>query len=98
MDSLIYNNGKDFLFTKEWVKAIANMYLVERAVPRDPYANPLYADLSGLPPIYIQVGGDELLLDDSTVLAARAREAGVDVRVEIYPGWHTFQMQREGPN
>ncbi len=93
MDSLIYNNGKDFLFTKEWVKAIANMYLGEKGDPRDPYANPLYADLRGLPPIYMQVGGDELLLDDSTVLADRAREAGVDVRVEIYPGMqHTFQM------
>ena len=93
MDSLVYNSGKDVLFTKEWVKAIANMYLGEKGDPRDPYANPLYADLKGLPPIYIQVGGDELLLDDSTTLADRARKAGVDVRVDIFPGMqHTFQM------
>lgn len=93
MDSLIYNNGKDFLFTKEWIKAIAAMYLGEKGNPRDPYANPLYADLRGLPPIYIQVGGDELLLDDSTTLADLAKEAGIDVRIDIYPGMqHTFQM------
>jgi len=93
LDSLVYNNGKDLLFTKEWIKAIANMYLGEKGNPRDPYANPLYADLRGLPPIYIQVGGDELLLDDSVALASRAKEAGVDVRVDIYQGMqHTFQM------
>jgi monoterpene epsilon-lactone hydrolase len=39
------------------------------------------------------VGGDELLLDDSKVLAERARQAGVDVRIDIFPGMqHTFQM------
>jgi len=93
MDSLDYNQGKDLLFTKEWVKAIAGMYLGAEGNARDPYANPLYADLKGLPPIYIQVGGDELLLDDSKVLAERARQAGVDVRIDIFPGMqHTFQM------
>lgn len=93
MDSLDYNQGKDMLFTKEWVKAIAGMYLGAQGNPRDPYANPLYADLKGLPPMYIQVGGDELLLDDSKVLAERARKAGVDVRIDIFPGMqHTFQM------
>ena len=69
------------------------MYLGENGNPRDPYANPLYADLKGLPPIYIQVGGNELLLDDSTASADRAKEAGIDVRVDIYPEMqHTFQM------
>jgi len=93
MDSLVYNHGKDALFTKEWIKAIAGMYLGAQGNPRDPYANPLYADLKGLPPLYIQVGGDELLLDDSTVMAERARQAGVDVRIDIFPEMqHTFQM------
>jgi acetyl esterase/lipase len=93
MDSLEYNQDKDMLFTKEWVKAIAGMYLGAQGNPRDPYTNPLYADLKGLPPIYIQAGGDEMLLDDSKVLAERARKAGVDVRIDIFPGMqHTFQM------
>jgi acetyl esterase/lipase len=93
MPSLDYNQGKDFLFTKEWVKDIAGMYLGPNGNPKDPYTNPLYADLKGLPPIYIQVGGDELLLDDSTVMAERAKQAGVEIRVDIFPGMqHTFQM------
>ena len=93
MDSLVYNQGKDLLFTKEWVKAIAGMYLGPKGSPRDPYANPLYADLKGLPPLFLQVGGDELLLDDSTAMAERARLAGVDVRIDIFPDMqHTFQM------
>jgi acetyl esterase/lipase len=43
---------------------------------RDPLANRLYADLTGLPPIYIQAGGDETLVDDSRRFAAQARGAG----------------------
>ena len=93
MDSLIYNHGKDLLFTKEWIKAIAGMYLGTEGNPKDPYANPLYANLKGLPPIYLQVGSYELLLDDNTALAERAKQAGVDVSIDIYPEMqHTFQM------
>src|SRR5262249_46140460 len=54
---------------------------------------PLYADLAGLAPMYIQVGGDETLLDDSRRLAEHARTVGVEVRLDIFPGQqHTFQM------
>jgi acetyl esterase/lipase len=52
--------------------------------PRHPYASPLYADLRGLPPLLIQVGDAEIILDDSTRVAARAREAGVDVTLEVW--------------
>jgi epsilon-lactone hydrolase len=53
----------------------------------------MYADLRGLPPIYIQVAGDETLLDDSRRLADRARAAGVEVRLDVFPEQqHTFQM------
>ena len=59
---------------------------------RDPLAAPLHADLRGLAPLYIQVGGDETLLDDSTRLAARAAHAGVDVRLDVFPEMqHVFQ-------
>jgi epsilon-lactone hydrolase len=50
-----------------------------------PLANLLYADLTSLPPMYIQVGGDETLLDDGRRLADRARKAGVDVRPQMFP-------------
>jgi epsilon-lactone hydrolase len=69
------------------------MVLGEGGDPRDPLANAFYADLGGLPPIYIQVGGDETLLDDSRRFAEQARNAGVEVRLDIFPEQqHTFQM------
>lgn len=57
-----------------------------------PEVSPLYADLSGLPPMLLQVGGDEILRDDSVRFTARARAAGVDASYGVYPGlWHVFQ-------
>ncbi|MFN8276779.1 MAG: alpha/beta hydrolase [Chitinophagales bacterium] len=59
---------------------------------RNPYISPLWGDLGGLCPIYIQVGSEEILLDDSVRLASRASEAGTMVRLEIYPRFfHVFQ-------
>lgn len=54
------------------------------ADPRTPLAAPLYVDLKGLPPLLIQVGGAETLLDDATRLADRAKSAGVDVALEVW--------------
>ncbi len=91
-ESMLSNSGKDALFTRAVVKALADGFL-GGASPRDPYANPLHADLTGLGPLYLQVGGDELLLDDSRRLADNARAAGVQVRLDIFPyQQHTFQM------
>jgi acetyl esterase/lipase len=60
---------------------------------QQPLASPLYADLHGLPPILMQVGDAEVLLDDTTRVADKARAAGVDVQVEIYPEMiHIFQL------
>ncbi len=53
--------------------------------PRDPYASPLYADLTGLPPLYIQAGDWDILADDAHRLTDRARRAGVDVRLDLFP-------------
>ena len=56
-------------------------------------AAPLYADLKGLPPLLIQVGNHETLLDDSNRIAARARAAGVKVILEVWPEMiHVWQM------
>src|SRR5438270_1119 len=61
--------------------------------PRAPLASPLHADLAGLGPVYIQVGGDETLLDDARRLDEHARKAGVDTRLDVFPGMlHSFQM------
>lgn len=59
----------------------------------DPRISPLYADLSGLPPTLLYVGGDELLLDDAVRFTARARAAGVAADCGVYPGlWHVFPV------
>jgi len=61
---------------------------------RTPYASPLYADLRGLPPMLVHAGSVEVLLDDSTRFAERARKAGLEVECEIWPAmphiWHIF--------
>nr|ATZ76733.1 Lip142 [uncultured bacterium] len=60
---------------------------------RDPLLSPLYGDLSGLPPMLIHVGDHEVLLDDSTVLAANAKAAGVDTTLEVWPQMiHVWQF------
>lgn len=60
---------------------------------RDPLASPLHGDLTGLPPLLIQVGTDERLLDDSRHYADRAARAGVAVELEIWEGMHhVFQL------
>ena len=90
--SLEGNEGKDVLFTKDWIAALAAGFLNGQD-PRDELHMPMHADLSGFGPLYIQVGDQELLLDDSRLLAARAREAGVDVQLDEFPDQqHSFQM------
>jgi monoterpene epsilon-lactone hydrolase len=78
---------------KESILGISNAYLGE-ADARNPLAAPLYADLSGLPPMLIQVGTSETLLDDSIRLAERAKNAGVDVILEPWEElihvWHFY--------
>jgi len=87
------NRDTDPFFHQDLVRGLARGFLGERGDPRDPLANLLYADLAGLSPIYIQVGGDEVLLDDARGLDERARQAGVDARLDVFPGMlHTFQM------
>ena len=68
-------------------------YYVGEGDPRHPYASPLFGELSGLPPMIIQVGEDETLLDDSVRLAERAREAGITVRLHTWKGlFHCFPL------
>jgi len=84
----------DPIVTLEGIAQLTHAYL-GGADPKLPLVSPLYADLRGLPPLLIHVGSDEVLLDDALGLAARAREAGVDVAVREWPAmihvWHWFQ-------
>jgi acetyl esterase/lipase len=71
--------------------ACAAAYLCETPA-QAPLASPLYGDLAGLPPLLMQVGDEEVLLDDTVRFGARAREAGVDATVEVWPEmFHVFQ-------
>ena len=70
----------------------AGLMYLGTADPRTPLASPFYADLHGLPPLLMQVGEDEVLLDDTLRVAERARAQGVDVTVHVEPeGFHVYQ-------
>lgn len=73
----------------------ANDYL-DGQFNKDPLVSPIYGDLRGLPPILIQVGSREVLLDDSRKLAVRARADDVDVTLEEWPGmFHVWHMMAD---
>ena len=77
---------------RETLVVAAETYLDGRE-PTDPLASPLHADLSGLPPMLIQVGGSEILLDDARRLADAARHAGTTAELDVWPGmFHNFQL------
>jgi epsilon-lactone hydrolase len=90
-ESMTTKADADPMVFADGLRAFARMYLAG-GDPRTPLAAPLHADLTGLPPLLIQVGTAETLLDDSTRLADRARAAGVDVTLEIWDDMiHVFQ-------
>lgn len=90
----------DPMVARERLAAYAQHYLNGEDM-RHPLASPVFADLSGLPPLLIQVGTEEILYDDSIHIDARAKEFGVDSTLEIWDGmihvWHYFHpMLTEG--
>ena len=83
----------DPIHQRSMILALAKNYLGGQGDPCDPLVSPLYADLAGLPPLLIQVGDRETVLDDSVMFADLARAAGVDVSLEVWDGMiHVFQM------
>ncbi|MCO5972404.1 alpha/beta hydrolase [Actinoallomurus soli] len=91
-ESMDTKEGIDPIFTRAAVEYTGAMYLAG-ADPNQPLLSPaVLADLTGFPPMLIQVGTNEILLEDSTRLAARAREAGVDVILDVTADVpHVFQ-------
>jgi acetyl esterase/lipase len=88
----------DPLISKPYLTELAAIYL-QGTDPRTPAASPLHADLRGLPPLLIQVGTAETLLDDAVRLAGRAAAADVRVTLQAWPdmihAWHLFHPQLE---
>jgi acetyl esterase/lipase len=75
----------DPYFTRSQVEGLVGAYLGD-ADPSDPLASPLYGNLRGLPPVRVHVGDEEILLDDSRRYVARAVEAGVDAKLDVWLG------------
>ena len=91
--SLESNRDADPMVSATTLGLMADAYLGD-GDRRAPTASPLFADLTGLPPLLLQVGTGELLLDDTTRFAERAEAAGVDVTLELWDDvfhvWHAF--------
>jgi acetyl esterase/lipase len=75
----------DPYFTKPQAAGLVNSYL-GNTDPKNPLASPLYGNLTGLPPVHIHVGDDEVLLDDSRSYAERAIAAGVNANLNVWMG------------
>jgi monoterpene epsilon-lactone hydrolase len=92
-ESMVTKAEVDPLLQRDALLTMAKAYLGDTD-PRTPLASPIYADLTGLPPLLIQVGTAELLFDDATCLAERAESAGVEVVLEPWEdmihAWHIF--------
>jgi monoterpene epsilon-lactone hydrolase len=83
--TMVSKAAVDPLIHKEYLNELADAYLPAGTERRDPRVSPLYGDLRDFPPMLIQIGSHETLLDDATRLAARAGAADVPVTLEIWP-------------
>jgi acetyl esterase/lipase len=90
-ESMKTKEEADPLLGKGPLKWMGDLYLAGQA-PESPLASPLFADLTGLPPLLIQVGSEEVLLDDALRLNVAAKAAGINVSLEVWDGmmhvWH----------
>jgi monoterpene epsilon-lactone hydrolase len=94
-DSIRSNTNNCAMFAHQILPIGSELYLGEHN-PRDPLVSPLYADLTGLPPMIIHAGEHEILRDDSLRLAERARQAGVSVEIKLWPTVpHVWQMAHQ---
>jgi len=97
--TLITKDAVDPLIHKGYLRELADAYLGGDADRKDPRVSPLFANLVGMPPLLIQVGSAETLLDDAVRLAAAAGEADVPVTLEIWPqmihAWHLWNARLE---
>lgn len=86
--------ARDPMVSRDVLQGLADGYCGS-APPANPLISPLFAELAGLPPMFVQTGGDEVLLGDSTRLAHRFALAGGDVTLRVWPemvhAWPLFQ-------
>lgn len=88
----LYSPECEPVLQRRWIDKAARLYCGSEPVS-NPYISPVFGDLSGLPPILIQVGSQEILLNDAQRLADAADRDNVEARLEIYNSlWHVFQV------
>lgn len=94
-ESYAKNKEVDPYLNVEGVRKVASEYAGRESLDH-PLISPVFADLTGLPPIFIQVGSHEILQSDAELLADKARKAGVPVSIKLWKGmWHVWQMSGE---
>jgi monoterpene epsilon-lactone hydrolase len=97
--TLITKDAVDPLIHKGYLCELADAYLGSAVDRKDPRVSPLFANLTGMPPMLIQVGSAETLLDDAVRLAAAAGGADVPATLEIWPhmihAWHLWNARLE---
>ena len=82
----------DPVLDAEYLRKMTENYAAGRELT-DPLISPLFGDFEGFPPTYIQVGDNEMLLSDSTMLHKKLIAANVSAKIDIFKGmWHVFQM------
>lgn len=87
----------DPVLTNAYIQKAADCYL-NGSSAENPFVSPVFGDLSGFPPVYIQVGENEILLDDSRLLYEQLLKYGVYARLDIFPNmWHVFQLSPVKP-
>jgi acetyl esterase/lipase len=95
--TLITKDNVDPIIHKGYLGELADAYVPLGMGRKDPRVSPLYADLKGLPPMLVQVGSAETLLEDATRFAAAAGAADVSVTLEIWPHMvHAWPMWNAG--
>lgn len=91
--SIIDNENLDPMLSLPDLLVLRRRYLPTPALYADPDVSPLFADFTGLPPLFLQAGSSEILRDEAVRTAQRAHAAGVDVELELWPQTpHAFQM------
>ena len=87
------NAAQDPVLSKQYIMDAAKAYIGEAGEPGDVRFSPLFGDLSGMPPVFIMAGRNEILLDDSIRLRERIEEAGGRAGLDIEEnGWHVYQQ------
>lgn len=83
----------DPVLNAEYINRMTKAYIPEGENLENPLISPLFGDFKGFPPVYIQVGENEILLSDAMELHKKLQKAGVPAKIDRFKGmWHVFQM------